>query len=63
MAVVTATYGRDEGVLGSLGVIGPQNMDYARVVPLVAFTADSVSALFADDGAKGRVAGGDRTRG
>ncbi len=43
LSVVTATYGRGASVLGSIGVIGPQNMDYGRVVPLVTFTADAVS--------------------
>jgi len=44
LTVVAMGYGREEGVVGGLGVIGPMHMDFARVVPLVAFTAELVSA-------------------
>lgn len=46
MALVTATYGRGRDILGSIGVLGPRHMDYARVVPLVTVTAEAVSGLF-----------------
>lgn len=39
MAVVSAPYYKDGKVIGTLGVIGPMRMDYARVVPIVDFTA------------------------
>jgi heat-inducible transcriptional repressor len=45
LTVVAAGYGRGEGVVGGLGVIGPMHMDFARVVPLVGFTANAISAL------------------
>jgi heat-inducible transcriptional repressor len=45
LTVVAAGYGRGEGVVGGLGVIGPMHLDFARVVPLVAFTADAISSL------------------
>jgi transcriptional regulator of heat shock response len=32
---------------GSLGVIGPTRMDYAKVVPLVEFTAKAVGQVLA----------------
>jgi heat-inducible transcriptional repressor len=38
-AIVSAPYGPAGGAQGSLGVIGPTRMDYARVVGLVDFTA------------------------
>lgn len=45
MSVITASYGNGVEVLGTLGVIGPTRMDYARVVPLVELTAQTVSRL------------------
>lgn len=36
-ALVAAAYGRPDAPLGALGVIGPNRMDYARVVPLVGY--------------------------
>lgn len=34
-AIVTTAYRRGERTLGSLGVIGPRRMEYARIVPIV----------------------------
>ena len=45
LTVVTAPYGQKDGVLGTLGVIGPTRLDYARVVPLVDLTAQLVSRI------------------
>lgn len=45
LSVVTATYGSGDEVLGTLGVIGPTRLDYARVVPLVDYTAGAISRL------------------
>jgi transcriptional regulator of heat shock response len=33
----------EEGALGMLGVIGPQRMDYARVIPLVQYCSELVT--------------------
>ena len=38
-AVVAAPFGDAEAPLGTLGVIGPARMDYARVIPLVGFVS------------------------
>jgi heat-inducible transcriptional repressor len=35
--------GREDGSLGVLGVIGPQRMDYGRVIPLVSYCAELVT--------------------
>jgi heat-inducible transcriptional repressor len=43
VSVVAAPYGRGEQVLGTLAVIGPTRMNYARVIPLVALTAREIS--------------------
>lgn len=46
LSVVAASYRRGDQVLGTLGVIGPTRMDYARVVPLVEYTASQLSRVF-----------------
>lgn len=38
-SVVTATYGTEGRVLGTVGVIGPTRMAYDRVIPVVQATA------------------------
>jgi heat-inducible transcriptional repressor len=43
VSVVAAPYGRGETVLGTLAVIGPTRMNYARVIPLVDLTAREIS--------------------
>jgi heat-inducible transcriptional repressor len=40
---VAAPYGRGDQVLGTLAVIGPTRMNYARVIPLVDLTAREIS--------------------
>ena len=48
MSVVAAPYGDEDGQpSGAVGIIGPTRMDYPMVVPLVAATADAVSAALA----------------
>jgi heat-inducible transcriptional repressor len=37
--------GRDASVVGAIGVIGPTRMNYARIIPLVDYTARVVSRL------------------
>ena len=43
MTVVAASYGPEDRPLGTLGVIGPQHMNYGKVISLVDFTAHLVS--------------------
>jgi heat-inducible transcriptional repressor len=51
VSVIAAPYGRGETVLGTLAVIGPTRMNYARVIPLVDLTAREISrALGSGDG-------------
>jgi heat-inducible transcriptional repressor len=38
-------HGRDGRVIGVVGVIGPTRLNYARVVPMVDFTAQTLSRL------------------
>jgi len=48
-ALVAASYGAgtgaegESGALGTLGVIGPSRMDYARVIPLVGYCSRLVT--------------------
>ena len=47
-SVIAAPYhGRDGRVVGVVGVIGPTRLNYARVVPMVDFTAQSLTRLMA----------------
>jgi len=48
VSVVAAPYGRGDKVLGTLAVVGPTRMNYARVIPLVDLTARQVSRALAD---------------
>lgn len=43
VTVITAPYGVDGKVIGTLGVIGPTRMDYERVIPIVDITARLLS--------------------
>jgi len=43
VSVVAAPYGRGDHVLGTLAVVGPTRMNYARVIPLVDLTARELS--------------------
>jgi heat-inducible transcriptional repressor len=45
-SVIAAPYhGRDGRVVGVVGVIGPTRLNYARVVPMVDFTAQTLTRL------------------
>jgi len=47
VSVVAAPYGLRERVLGTLAVVGPTRMNYARVIPLVDLTAREISRALA----------------
>jgi heat-inducible transcriptional repressor len=47
VSVVAAPYGRAGKVLGTLAVVGPTRMNYARVIPLVDLTARELSRALA----------------
>ncbi|CAM4081055.1 heat-inducible transcriptional repressor HrcA [Bordetella muralis] len=46
VSVITAPYGVDGRVIGTLGVIGPTRMSYERVIPIVDITARLLSNAF-----------------
>jgi heat-inducible transcriptional repressor len=45
MSLITSTYMTGRNTLGVLGVIGPTRMGYAKVIPIVDYTAKLVSRL------------------
>lgn len=45
LSIVTTHYRMGEKKIGSMGVIGPNRMDYARVMPLVTYVGGIVSEL------------------
>ena len=45
MSLITATYVTGKNTLGVLGVIGPTRMGYAKVIPIVDYTAQLVSRI------------------
>jgi len=47
-SVIAAPYrGQDGKLVGVVGVIGPTRLNYARVVPMVDFTAKALTRLMA----------------
>jgi heat-inducible transcriptional repressor len=48
VSVVAAPYGLGDKVLGTLAVVGPTRMNYARVIPLVDLTARHISRALSD---------------
>lgn len=45
LSLITSTYSQGNCLLGTIGVIGPNSMDYAKVISIVDFTAKMVSDL------------------
>ncbi|HSN15751.1 MAG TPA: heat-inducible transcriptional repressor HrcA [Anaeromyxobacteraceae bacterium] len=48
VSVVAAPYGQGDHVLGTLAVVGPTRMNYARVIPLVDLTAREISRALSE---------------
>ena len=46
LSFVTAPYARDGVTIGALGVVGPVRMNYARIIPLVDYTAGLLCKVF-----------------
>jgi len=53
VALVAAPYRAEGRVVGAVGVIGPTRMDYAKVIPLVEYTARTVSRVLGDASEEG----------
>lgn len=50
LTIVTAPYGVDGRVVGTLGVIGPTRMAYERVIPIVDITSRLLSNALSHSG-------------
>jgi heat-inducible transcriptional repressor len=48
-SLITSNYSSKQGVIGTLGVIGPMRMDYSQVIPIVDFTAQLVGRVLDHD--------------
>ena len=47
-SVIVAPYrNRDSQIIGAIGVIGPTRLNYARIIPIVDYTAQLVGRLLA----------------
>lgn len=53
VSLILASYKGGSAILGTLGVIGPTRMDYARIVPYVEYTADLLARIFAGEHGRG----------
>ena len=49
ISLISSTYSQGDTVLGVLGVIGPLRMDYSRIIPIVQYTAESLSELLEEE--------------
>ena len=49
-SVVTATYELDEGMKGTIGIIGPKRMDYDKVVKTLKSITGQLDVLYKKDG-------------
>ncbi|HBA55765.1 MAG TPA: heat-inducible transcriptional repressor HrcA, partial [Syntrophorhabdus aromaticivorans] len=45
MSIITSTYRVGEKSFGVLGVIGPIRMNYSRIIPIVNYTAKTVTDI------------------
>ena len=50
VSLVAAPYGMQNGLGGTVGVIGPTRMDYARVLPLVSAAAEALTEVIDNKG-------------
>ena len=48
-SIVTATYELEEGVQGTIGIIGPKRMDYKKVVDNLETVMTQLDAIFKKD--------------
>jgi heat-inducible transcriptional repressor len=44
-SLITANYQNLHGTIGTLGVIGPNRMEYSKVIPIVDYTARLISRM------------------
>ena len=49
LALVASPYSRGDRAVGALGIIGPQRLDYSRIVPVVDYAARVISGILEND--------------
>ena len=47
-SIISATYSLGDESLGSIAILGPTRMDYARVIGLLSFFSDNLSAMLTE---------------
>jgi heat-inducible transcriptional repressor len=47
-SMITATYHVDDKIVGSIGILGPTRMDYAKVVTVVDFINNNLSEILSN---------------
>lgn len=50
LSLVASSYGTDEQALGTLGIVGPMRMEYARAIALVGFLGDLLTRVLSERG-------------
>ena len=50
LSLVLSSYKYGDRALGVVGIIGPKRMDYTQVIPIVEYTARTVSRLLTERG-------------
>lgn len=48
LSMVASTYRDNKGTLGTIGVIGPTSMNYKKLIPIVAHTANTLTEILSD---------------
>lgn len=48
-SLIVSKYKRGDQTAGSLGVIGPMRLDYAKVIPYIAYFTEKISHLFSEE--------------
>lgn len=49
VTVITVPYEVTEGEVGSISLVGPKRMEYAKVIPLIQYLAKNIEKLYNDD--------------
>lgn len=50
LSLVLSSYRYGERALGAVGIIGPKRMDYTQIIPIVEYTAKTISRLLTERG-------------
>jgi heat-inducible transcriptional repressor len=47
--MIVSNYQKGDKTVGSLGVIGPMRLDYAKIIPYIEYFSNKISDLISDD--------------